>query len=74
MSKKKNKSPKTYIHYEPVVECLVCGHEHLHKQRKRVAQKKDSPYLFIRVCPRCAGEGYVMYGDKAIRRKVKDQD
>ncbi len=73
--KKKQKSkPKTYLAYENVLECMSCGHEHMHKQRKRVAQKKDSPYLFIRLCPKCGYESYVLIGEKEIRRKYKEEE
>ncbi len=72
--KKQKRKPKTYTHYENVLECMSCRHEHIHRQRKKVAQKKDSPYLFIGVCPKCAGESYVLVGEKEIRRKIKYEE
>ena len=72
--KKKKKTPKTYIHREPLVDCLMCGHEHLYRQRRKIKQPKDAPYLTISVCPKCKEEGYIMWGEHEVRRKVKEED
>ena len=53
---------------------MACGHEHLYRERRKIKQPKDSPYLTISVCPKCKKEGYVMWGEHAVRRKIKDDE
>ncbi len=53
---------------------MMCGHEHLYRQRRKIKQPKDSPYLTISVCPICKEEGYIMWGEQEVRRKVKDDE
>ena len=72
--RKKKKRNKYYTYYEPVVDCMACGHEHLYRERRKIKQPKDSPYLTISVCPKCKKEGYVMWGEHAVRRKIKDDE
>lgn len=69
--KRKNKH-QYYIHLEPICECMVCGNEHLRRQRRKVVPTDESKFLSISVCPKCGGEGYTLIGDHEVRRKEKD--
>lgn len=71
--KKKTKYNYYYI-YEPICECLKCGHEHLRKQRKKIVSKDEPEFLSILVCPKCGKEGYVLIGDREFKRREKREE
>lgn len=67
--KKKN---RYYTHLEPICVCMRCNKEHLRRQRRKIVSKEEPQFLSISVCPNCGKEGYVLVGDKEVRRKIKE--
>lgn len=69
MVKKKKNKTEYYVHYEPQIKCLNCGHVCLRRQLKKILVNDQKPILSILVCPVCFKEGYLLIGEKEVRRK-----
>jgi len=59
------------MHSEPICECMKCGNTHLRKERIKKKIEEEGRFLFIRLCPKCSGESYILAGDKYTRRTRK---